>query len=113
MALKQRPAPPTTPPVVGDPWANDEFHDEYPNITAFLNDVFWESGMPRVPGTITFFTQVGVLKATVNDRARNVTAYPTAPTWGELLVAIDKGIGDDSLDWKGKKPDPADKKIPF
>lgn len=113
MALRQRPAPPTVPPVLGDVWAKDEFMDEYPNIFAFLNDVFWESKMPRVPGTITFFTQQGILKATVNDKARNIAAYPTASTWGELLMMIDKGIGDDSLDWKGKKPTESDKKIPY
>lgn len=113
MALPKRPAPNNIGPKPGEEWTDPEFKADFPNIHAFLYDITYADKTPRATGTINLFTQFGALKAAVNDKDRQLVAFVTAPTWEELIVTIDMGIGDDSLDWKAMKGIPGGKTPTF
>lgn len=84
-----------------DPWAID-----YSNIHQFLCCDKWDDGSPRVTGAISFFTQLGVLKAVVNDKHFNRRVFVEATTWDELIQLIDMAICSDSTDWKPQPRQP-------
>jgi len=94
-------------------WIDHVFEDDYPTIMAFLKDEKFDDGTPRMPGTISLFCKGGCLTFAINDRVRNVTAYVNAHTFVEALDLIERGIFDDSLDWKTKQAYGSDKKIPY
>jgi hypothetical protein len=77
---------------------------DYPTVWAFLSALTWpEDGSPRVPGSITLFTEDGVWKAAVNDKTGYV-AFVSGRSPEGLLEAIEEGMEAGSLDWRKSKP---------
>lgn len=95
------------------PWEGDGFMDDHPNLTSFLLDTKWADGTSRQPGTVSFFTQDGALKAAVNDKDRGVTAFLSAQGFYELLFLIDQGIKTDALEWRPSTRHTSGQKPPF
>jgi len=81
---------------------------DYPNIYQFMMDLKYDDGSPRVPGSISFFTHLGVLKACINDKDNARTAFVEALTIHELWTKCDMAIADGCTEWKvnplAKKP---------
>lgn len=65
----------------------------------------WEDGTPRQTSTMTLFIDSGSLKACLNDRDGDRTAWVSADSFKGLLDALEKGLRDDSLDWRHRQPD--------
>jgi hypothetical protein len=59
-------------------------------------------GEPRVPGTLTIFTDAGLWKACLSDRAQQRIAFSTAPCPVELLAGLEEGIVQGTLDWRAQ-----------
>jgi hypothetical protein len=50
-----------------------------------------------------FFVQDGMVKACLNDRDEQHTAWSAALSVGELLEVLEKGLQADSLEWRRNK----------
>lgn len=100
MAMKKPNDAPLKP--MANAWdAKDVFKVDMPNIYEFLTATRWDDGSPRMPGSMSIFVQVGVLKACINDKELKRVAFVEAPTWDELLAQIDMAICDDNTVWRG------------
>jgi hypothetical protein len=113
MALPKRRAPDTAGRPLDPLWQDPEFMRDYPAIFSFLHDTEYDDKSIRVTGSITLFSMAGVLKASVNDKDRRLVAFVTAPCWDELLFLVEKGISNDSFDWKGTPSTQSEKKPPY
>lgn len=99
----QKPTVPktTTPAAAG--WIGDDFKDMYPHVAAFLSQTSWDDGTTRLTGTIGLFVQDGMLKAFLQDKDTQQTAFVTAPIFQALWDTIELGLGDGKLDWRPMK----------
>lgn len=67
----------------------------------------WPDGPPRVTGTITLLFEEGMAKAALNDRDAGCSAFVSAKTYTSLFDRIEKGLCEDSLEWRTKRDGPA------
>lgn len=88
----------------GVPDCSCEFATAYPTLAAFLSEGTWEDGAPRETGTITLLWEEGLWKAALNNRDASQSAFVSGRTLGALFEAVEKGIYDDELEWRTKKP---------
>lgn len=75
---------------------------DYPAMIEALTMRTWEDGTPRETSTLLVFIDGGKWKCCVNDRDVPRSAFVTADTLATLLVAVEKGLREDSLDWRMK-----------
>jgi len=113
MALPKRTAPASKPVDPLNSWVDPEFKEGTPALHSFLLDSHYADNSRRLTGSMSIFTKAGVLTAAINDNDRQLVAYVTACTWGELLFKVDQGIAEDSLDWRAKAVPGSAQKIPF
>lgn len=72
----------------------------FPAVLEFLTAVQWAPGEPRKPGTLTIFTDDGLWKASLNDKDADRSAFVSAASPELCLVALEKGLRDDTLTWR-------------
>jgi len=105
MGFKRR-DPSKGPQPLPNAWADPVDKSDFPNIFAFLTETKYDDGKPRMTGSFSVWTQLGVLKASVNDRDLGQVFYIEANTLHELIEMIERGICDDNTDWKASKKSP-------
>lgn len=76
----------------------------WPTVVEFLCSSKWADGSTRLTGTVMFMTEGPTWKAWVHDRDGKVSTFVSGPTLTSLLVSLDKGLADDSLDWRPDRP---------
>jgi hypothetical protein len=76
----------------------------YPTVWEFLSLPCWADGSPRLPGTITLFTDSGAWKVTVKDKDGGLVAFLTAASPEGLLERLEAGLVNGTLDWRREKP---------
>lgn len=76
---------------------------KFPTLGEFLSMSHWPGGEPRETGTITLLFDAGQVKAALNDRDANVSAFVSAETLTGVLKAIEEGLTEGKLDWRAKK----------
>lgn len=91
------------PPATETPWKDSDFEGDYPFLYAFLCESKWDDGTARETGTLTLFTNDGVLKAVLNDRAFNRSAFTSAPTLSGLFDQMESALEQDCVEWRGRK----------
>jgi hypothetical protein len=94
-------------------WCDPEFKDTYPCIEAFLCGEKYSDGTVRSTGSLSYFYKYGSLIVAVNDNDRNLTAFVSAGTMGEIMFMIEEGLAKDSLDWRKKSTNGFSQKPPF
>ncbi len=72
----------------------------YPNLWEFMTSTKYADGSPRVLGSLTVFVDAVCLKACLNDRDSSLVAFASAETMEGLWAALERGLKDDSLDWR-------------
>lgn len=92
--------------VPADPAAEDAIGLAYPTVLRFLTLQTYADGERRVPGSITLFWDAGVLKAAVNDKDAEMSAFVSGAGLAGLLASIEDGLVEDRLDWRGAKRRP-------
>lgn len=103
MTLKRR-SPQHSPCSAGGVLTACELSVLYPTVVEFLCKETWEDGASRLTGTITLMAEGGMVKAAVNDRDGQLSCFVSGKSVTSLLEALEVGLGDDSLDWRVKKP---------
>lgn len=75
---------------------------EYPVIYQFLT-CNSHGGRPRELGTILMMFEGGKCKAWVNDKHSGLSAFVSADSYTALYVAIEMGLGSNSLEWRAPR----------
>lgn len=73
---------------------------DVPNVTEFLLSVSPEGTLLRQPGSIQVFVEGGKFKARLKDREEKVYCFVSASSLDDLLLAVNAGLEDGSLDWR-------------
>jgi hypothetical protein len=76
---------------------------KFPTVGEFLSMSQWPDGSPRETGTITLLFDSGQVKAAVNDRDANVSAFVSAESLTGLFKALEEGLTEGRLIWRAKK----------
>jgi hypothetical protein len=77
---------------------------KYPTVLEFVSLRRWEDGTVRVCGTLLLFVDMGMWKACLHDKDASASAFVSGKTPGALLEAMEKGLREDSLDWRADRP---------
>lgn len=72
----------------------------YPTLWEFLSLDKYDDGSPRRLPTITIFLGPDGLQACLNDRDQSLAAFVTSVSLEGLWQALEKGLKEDSLDWR-------------
>ena len=104
MAGFKRPKLDSVPKPMANAWNHEEDKHDFPNIFGFLTETKYDDGKPRVTGSISIWTQLGVLKASISDKDNKRVCYVEALSLHELIEMIERTICDDNTDWKNQKP---------
>lgn len=75
----------------------------YPGVLEFLGATRYPDGGERVPGSLSFFIDEGQLKACLNDKDQECSAYVTGDAFKAILDTLEKKLQADSLDWRSWK----------
>jgi len=82
----------------------DDLSTRYPLVVQFLTLEVYGDGTKRVPGSITLFSDVAMLKACLNDKDVSMAAFVSGGGLAGLLDAMERGLGEDRLDWRLARP---------
>jgi hypothetical protein len=72
----------------------------FPAVTSMVVCESFPDGSPRATSSVTLFWHDGSLKACLNDKDADLTAWVSADTLEGLLEALEKGLQVDGLDWR-------------
>lgn len=81
-------------------FSDDEFVRVYTHLFHFLADTKWDDGGARETATLLLFFDAGRLKGALKDRAASRVAFVTADSVAGLLMTLERGLGEDSLEWR-------------
>lgn len=98
---------PTTTTVVKpmpNAWNDQADKADFPNLFGFLTETKYDDDKPRLTGSISIFTQVGVLKASISDKDNKRVAYVEALTLHELVETIERAIFAEDTVWREQQP---------
>ncbi|AYP28967.1 MAG: hypothetical protein [Circular genetic element sp.] len=82
----------------------------FPSLWEFLTSAKYPDGSSRILGSLSIWVDVGCIKACLNDRDQGLVAFATADSPEGLWSALEKGLRDDTLDWKRGSQPPQKKK---
>jgi len=95
----ERAAPPPGPPF-----------DKCELLAGWLTETAWDNGEERTPGSLLIFAQDLRWKAMLCDKDGDNIAFVTAETFKGLLEALEKGLRNNSLDWRPSRSPAAKRK---
>jgi len=72
----------------------------YPSLWTMLASRNYPDGGARQTSTLLFFVDQGCLKACLNDRDQGLQAWASGATVADLLDALERGLEEDTLDWR-------------
>ena len=81
-----------------------DWSKKFPTVTEFLTLLRWEDGASRESGTVTLMYDDGMAKAAMNDRDGELSCFVSGKTFTALFHAMEKGLVEDSLEWRKKRP---------
>lgn len=82
---------------------DDSLSKDFPCLWGYLSNTRWDNGDPRTTATLMFFVDSGCLKACLNDRANDRSAFFTGPSLPEILFTVETKLLDDTCDWRYRK----------
>lgn len=87
-----------------------EYLSPFENLLEFLSSLCGEGDSKRVRGTLMVTTASGKWSLKVKDHSLQLYAFVTSASLDDALETLEKGLGDDSLDWRVDVPYKAPKK---
>lgn len=75
----------------------------YPVLSSYLADTSWEDGSVRETATLLLFAEGPVLKAVLNDRALERSAWVSGRALPDLLDALETQLAADCADWRRRR----------
>lgn len=87
-----------------DPPIDDRLlREDFPNLHEYLTSVRYDDGAVRATSTLLLFVDSGALKCCINDRDNNRSAFVTATDVMGIFLALENGLRDNTLDWRGRR----------
>jgi len=86
--------------------ANDDdpvFLDWYPHLHERLSETKWDDGKSRKTDTLMLFREHSMWKILIHDREARCKAWVSSGTWEGVLLALERGIGEGTLEWTPEK----------
>lgn len=83
--------------------------DKLEALFEFLTLTEWEDGETRERGTLIVFVEDGMWKACLSDKDSGRTCFYSSVAFDQLLAGLDKGLRQDSLEWRKKRVEEAKK----
>lgn len=74
-----------------------------PTILEFLSVQQWDDGATRASGRLSLFVESGRWKACVSDPDGKRIAFVSAEDLDSLLLTVEVGLEQDTLDWRPEK----------
>lgn len=81
-------------------YTDGQFSKAYPVLAEFLQREFWDEQTPRAKGSMILFCEDGVFKACLSDKDADMVAFVSKGSWDALLKAIERGLAENTLDWR-------------
>lgn len=96
-------APPA--PSGGAPGAADpgEWSASFPALSEFLVAITWEDGSSRISGTLTLFTDQGLWKLCLADKAQSLVAFVSGSSPLHAFQSAEQGLVTGTLDWRSSR----------
>jgi len=85
------------------PQVSESVLKAYPGLLEFLGATRYPDGTDRVPGSVSIFIDDTALKACLNDKDGEASAYVTADSFKGILDVLERKLQDDSLEWRSWK----------
>lgn len=89
-----------------------EWQSKWPALFDYMCSNAWDAKTARKTTTLWLFTEFGLVKACVNDRDTNETAFMTHTTLFGLFQSIEDGLADDTLSWRYKEENGVLRRVP-
>lgn len=88
--------------AIGTPAAEADtaFAKSWPTLHAFLTETAWEDGSPRETAKLSVWCEGGYWKGAINDQDAEASAYTSKTSFKAVLDSLEKGLVNDSLDWR-------------
>jgi hypothetical protein len=90
-------------PTPGKPFKDSKLEKEYPCLYGMLVEATWDGGEERKTSTLLFFVEDGQMKACLNDRALEQSAFFCGNSMEALLTIIEEKLLDESADFRPYK----------
>lgn len=81
----------------------DDFAKKHPALWEYLTVDSYDDGTAREVATLLLFTEDGLFKACLNDRATSRTCWMSATTVGGLLGLLEEALQGDNAEWRTKR----------
>lgn len=96
-------APPSSGPPRPVPASYSEFESKWPNLFSYMFDTQYEDGSPRTPASVSFFSDKGILKVSLNDKDLRRVAFLAVDGPSEAFDKLEAALDLESLDWRRSK----------
>lgn len=104
MAYAKRTATPDGKAGVQAVFTDTVFLRSYPAVYEYLTLTKWEDGTQRQPSTMLLLVEEGFMKACLNDRANQRSAWVSGASLTDTMKCLDDGLKDDTLVWRKNQP---------
>lgn len=104
MSVLRARGPLPDPASSGQPMKDDAWSAKYPGIWEMLTAPLSFEKTPREGSTLMLFSKDGRIGCCLNDRDLGRKVFVTAVGVTALLQTLEKGLQDDSLEWRDDVP---------
>jgi hypothetical protein len=104
MSYLRKQAPPADQGSAGVAGSGGAWSSSLPALVEFLAACQWSDGSPRLPGSLTLFTDQGQWKVCLSDRDQARVAFVTASSPQEALEVAESRFVSGTLDWRAQRP---------
>lgn len=70
----------------------------------YLAEANWSDGSERQTSTLLLFTEGGLWKACLRDRALERSCWVTGRSLREVLEVLELGVASDRIEWRADRP---------
>jgi hypothetical protein len=77
-----------------------ELSCSFPALWEHLTETAWESGQVRITSTLLIFTEDGMVKLCLHDRASGRSAWVAKSSLTAALKAMEDALEGDSVEWR-------------
>lgn len=96
----KRPSSPAAARGENEPFPDKDWLKRFPTLCAYLGDFFWDDGESRLPCTLSFKAQDGMVLASLSDPDLERGLYRTGNSCLGAVEALEKALTGGSADWR-------------
>lgn len=77
-----------------------QFIKNYPTISQYLLDGFWDDGKAREPSSLSIRMDGASVHISLSDHALQVSAYTAGPTLEDTLALLEAALAGGQVAWR-------------